>query len=423
MNKKLRQIARDNNTSLLEYILTKMGTLGDGKGSQKTLFAACPNSLSVIRASLKAAKRCNAPIKFAATLNQVDIDRGYTQMNQKEFVTTIRNEARKINYTGPVIIAVDHGGPWLKDIHKKENWTYEKSMNWVKKSFEASVEAGYDMIHVDPTIDNTLASGEVIDIEVVAQRTVELIAHVEDFRRSKKLDKIAYEVGTEEVHGGLANMAVFTRFLDLLKAGLTAKGLSDIWPCFVVGKVGTDLHTTLFDSEVARQLTTESRKYGSVIKGHYTDNVDNPEDYPLSGMGAANVGPEFTENEYDGLMELSALEKQLFDEGKLPKLANLKDILWKAVIDSNRWQKWLSSTENKDDFYKNTAERQLWLIKTCCRYIWENDEVRAARSELFYNLKGFGIEADTILESHIERSMDKYFYRFNLVNLNQSLNE
>ncbi|HHS95531.1 MAG TPA: hypothetical protein ENJ45_02995, partial [Phaeodactylibacter sp.] len=129
-----------------------MGTLGDGKGSQKTLFAACPNSLSVIRASLKAAKRCNAPIKFAATLNQVDIDRGYTQMNQKEFVTTIRNEARKINYTGPVIIAVDHGGPWLKDIHKKENWTYEKSMNWVKKSFEASVEAGYDMIHVDPTI-------------------------------------------------------------------------------------------------------------------------------------------------------------------------------------------------------------------------------------------------------------------------------
>ncbi len=422
MNEKLRQIARTNNTSLLEYILTKMGTLGTVNGAQKTLFAACPNSLAVIRASLKAAKRCNAPIKFAATLNQVDLDRGYTQMNQNEFVATIRNEARKINFTGPVIVAVDHGGPWLKDVHKKENWSYEKSMDWVKKSFEASVEAGYDMIHVDPTIDNTLSAGEVMDIDVVASRTVELIDHVEQFRRSRNMDKIAYEVGTEEVHGGLADMAVFNRFLSLLKSGLKEKGLEEVWPCFVVGKVGTDLHTTLFDPEVARQLTIESRKYGSVIKGHYTDNVDNPEDYPLSGMGAANVGPEFTENEYDGLMELSALEKQFFEAGQLAKCSEIKQILWQAVIDSNRWQKWLSAEENKVDFYKNTPDRQLWLIKTCCRYIWENDDVRAARASLFYNLKGFGIDPDYILESHIERSMDKYFYRFNLVNLNELLN-
>lgn len=71
-------------------------------------------------------------------------------------------------------------------------------------------------------------------------------------------------------------------------------GLADVWPCFIVGKVGTDLHTTTFDPDVARDLTARVRPYGSYIKGHYTDGVSNPEQYPLCGMGAANVGPEFT---------------------------------------------------------------------------------------------------------------------------------
>ncbi len=422
MDKNLRQIAKNNSTSLLEYILDRVDTLDKEQGVKRTLFAACPNSLAVIKASLRSAKRCNAPIKFATTLNQVDLDRGYTNMNQAEFVDTIRNEARKINFNGPVIVAVDHGGPWLKDIHKKENWSYEKAMNGVKKSFEASVDAGFDMIHVDPTVDNTLSKNEIIDIETVAKRTVELIVHTENYRRSKGYDKIAYEVGTEEVHGGLADMKVFNKFFELLKEGLKSEGMEEVWPCFVVGKVGTDLHTTLFDPEVAKQLTAVSKKYGSVIKGHYSDNVDNPEDYPLSGMGGANVGPEFTENEYDGLMELSEIEQQYFDINQLPKCSNIKDILWEAVIASNRWQKWLSDNEDKNDFYNNTADRQLWLVKTCCRYIWENNEVKAARADLMYNIYGLGIDAEQVLSSHIERSMDKYFHKFNLVNFNQYLN-
>jgi len=54
-------------------------------------------------------------------------------------------------------------------------------------------------------------------------------------------------VGTEEVHGGLADMKVFSRFLKQLKKGLEENSLADAWPCFVVGKVGTDLHTSTFD--------------------------------------------------------------------------------------------------------------------------------------------------------------------------------
>ena len=421
MNKELRKRASEANTSLLEYILQRIVELKKETGVNRTIFAACPNSISVIKASLRSAKRANAPIKFAATLNQVDTDRGYTNMNQGEFVKTIKEQARLINFTGPVIVAVDHGGPWLKDIQKTENWPLDKAMDWVKKSFEASIAAGYDLIHVDPTVDATLPKGEIIDIDVVVERTVELIAHTEKYRRENGYPRIAYEVGTEEVHGGLADMSVFTRFLTGLKNGLKREGLEDVWPCFIVGKVGTDLHTTLFDPVVARQLTEAAAPFGSVIKGHYSDNVENPEDYPRSGMGAANIGPEFTENEYDGLMELSEIEEKLFNEGVIAKRSDMKEVLWDAVIKSNRWQKWLREDENKEDFYANEKDRQEWLVKTGCRYIWENPEVLVARSRLYENVGNSGIDAETILLSKIEKGMDKYFHSFNLVDLNREL--
>ncbi len=421
MNQAIRQRASERNLPLMDFILLRIKQLEEQTGTKRTIFAACPNSLTVIKASLRAAKRCNAPIKFAATLNQVDIDGGYTQLTQEEFVKTIREQARIIHFTGPVIIAVDHGGPWLKDIQKVENWSLEKSMNWVKKSFEAAVDAGYDLIHVDPTVDVSLPKGQIIDIDVVADRTLELIEHTETYRKMKGKNRISYEVGTEEVHGGLADMTVFNRFLNRLKTGLAERNLADAWPCFIVGKVGTDLHTTLFDANVARELTTAAAKFGSFIKGHYSDSVDNPEEYPLSGMGAANIGPEFTEREYDGLLELEEIEQSLFNQQLIAKTSNIKEVIWKAVIDSQRWKKWLTINENASDFYANSYSRQVWLVKTCARYIWENPDVLVARNKLFRNIENQGIDAEEVLVSHIEKAMDRYFHKFNLVDLNQYL--
>jgi tagatose-1,6-bisphosphate aldolase non-catalytic subunit AgaZ/GatZ len=423
MNQHLREQAARHDLSLMDFILQKIKLLKKETGVSRTIFAACPNSSAVIKASLRSAKRNNAPIKFAATLNQVDLDGGYTGLTPAQFVKTIRQEAAAIHFTGPVIVAIDHGGPWLKDLQTREKWSYDDSMLAVKKSFEAAVVAGYDLIHVDPTIDITLPKGEIINIDTVATRTIELIVHTERFRRSGNYPRIAYEVGTEEVHGGLADMETFNRFLYLLKKGLVENDLRDVWPCFVVGKVGTDLHTTTFDAWVARQLTEIASGYGSLIKGHYSDNVSNPEDYPLSGMGAANVGPEFTEQEYDGLMELCDLELELFHENKIPRLSELKSALWNAVIDSHRWKKWLHEGESTEDFYNNAPERQEWLVKTGCRYIWENPTVLARRNRLYRNLEFNHIDAEGIVLSHIEKAMDKYFHKFNLVDLNTLIEE
>ena len=65
----------------VEKILNRIQELTAEGHKPMTLLAVCPNSPSVIRAAFRAAKRNNAPIKFAATLNQVDGDGGYTRAN------------------------------------------------------------------------------------------------------------------------------------------------------------------------------------------------------------------------------------------------------------------------------------------------------------------------------------------------------
>ena len=404
-----------------EELLHRIDQLQKETGVPRTIFAACPNSPAVISASIRAAKRNNAPIYFAATLNQIDCDGGYTGMTQAEFTRLIRFEVERNHFTGPVIIAIDHGGPWLKDRQRTEKWSVKDAMDGVKKSFEAAVLAGYDLIHVDPTVDINVPKGEIIDIHVVAARTVELIAHVENFRKQKGLPAISYEVGTEEVHGGLADEKTFDTFIKELKNGLVNVGLPDVWPCFIVGKVGTDLDTTVFDPVVAKTLTSKVRPLGSYIKGHYTDDVANPEEYPLCGMGAANVGPEFTMSEYRALCELEEMEVAYEKEGRVAVLSHMKEVLLKAVHESHRWEKWLHEDEKGKDLCELTEARQDWIVATCCRYIWQQPAPLAARGFLYANLPRLGVDPEQIVLSRIERDMDKYFRAFNLIGLNDLL--
>ncbi|MCR4844028.1 MAG: class II D-tagatose-bisphosphate aldolase, non-catalytic subunit [Bacteroidales bacterium] len=404
-----------------ENLLHRIDQLEKETGVRRTIFAACPNSPAVISASIRAAKRNNAPIYFAATLNQIDCDGGYTGMTQAEFTRLIRFEVERNHFTGPVIIAIDHGGPWLKDRQRTEKWSVKDAMDGVKKSFEAAVLAGYDLIHVDPTVDINVPKGEIIDIHVVAARTVELIDHVEKFRKQKGLPAISYEVGTEEVHGGLADEKTFDTFISELKKGLVNVGLPDVWPCFIVGKVGTDLDTTVFDPVVAKTLTAKVRPLGSYIKGHYTDDVANPEEYPLCGMGAANVGPEFTMSEYRALCELEEMEIAYEKEGRVAVLSHMKEVLLKAVHESHRWEKWLHEDEKGKDLCELTEARQDWIVATCCRYIWQQPAPLAARGFLYANLTRLGVDPEQIVLSRIERDMDKYFRAFNLIGLNDLL--
>jgi tagatose-1,6-bisphosphate aldolase non-catalytic subunit AgaZ/GatZ len=410
---RLRDESIKNSVPVVELLLKKLKDLSIKEGYGSTLFAVCPNSFNVLKAAIRSAKRSNAPILFAATLNQVDIDRGYTGWTPDDLMRIINRESSSIGYGGPIISAIDHGGPWVKDIQTIEKWDLKRAMDWTKRSFEAAILAGYDLIHVDPTVDIFF---ENIKIETVVERTIELIGHSEVFRKKNGKPAISYEVGTEEVKGGLADIPTFKKFLHLLKEGLEKKGLEYIWPVFVVGKVGTDLHTTEFDPEIAGRLVDIAAKNNTYIKGHYTDFVINPEDYPRTGVAAANVGPEFTALEYEGFMQLFKIEEKLYEDNRIAKKSSYKQVLEKAVIDSSRWKKWLKPGEK--DLGSIAPDRKELIIKTSARYVWAQPEVKVSQMQLYDNLEQNGYDPENFILLKIESAMDRYFRKFNLMDIN-----
>jgi len=395
-------------------LIRSLITLREQRGLRLTLLAVCPNSSSVLEAAVLAAAQNNAPMLFAATLNQVDRDGGYTGWTQQEFVAAMRDFAAKYHWDGPLYPCLDHGGPWLKDIHTLRGLSLEETMREVKASLTASLEAGYCLLHIDPTVDRTLPPGTPVPIETVVARTVELIEYAEAERKRLGLPPVDYEVGTEEVHGGLVDFTTFERFISGLREGLAARGLLDAWPCFIVAKVGTDLHTTYFDPETASRLYDLVAPLGSLIKGHYTDWVENPEAYPQSGMGGANVGPEFTAEEVSALADLDAKEQTLCRYRPDLQPSNFMQALEEAIIASGRWEKWRLPDEQGLSFAELSPERRAWLVQTGARYIWATPTVVAARRKLYDNLKLVMPDPHAYVVKHIVRAIDRYITAFNL---------
>lgn len=382
--------------------------------AEVTLLAVCPNSVTVLEAAVKVASQNNAPMLFAATLNQVDRDGGYTGWTPTQFVAQMRAFAQRYTWNGPLYPCLDHGGPWLKDRHTLEGLSFEASMAEVKRSLTACLEAGYRLLHIDPTVDRSLPPSQPPAVETVVARTVELIAHAEAERQRFGLPPIAYEVGTEEVHGGLVDYDSFRTFLHGLRGELAARGLQHAWPCFIVGKVGTDLHTTFFDPVTARRLFDVVSPLGSLIKGHYTDWVSNPEEYPATGMGGANVGPEFTAEEYQALKDLVLKEQALARNRTGLQPSQFMAVLQQAVVASGRWKKWLLPKEHGLDFSRLSPERRDWLTQTGARYIWTEPSVVAARDQLYKSLSPIMADPHAYVVDRIVRVMDKYINAFHL---------
>ena len=382
--------------------------------AQITLLAVCPNSSAVLEAAVKIASLNNMPMLFAATLNQVDWDGGYTGWTPSQFVAELNCYAQKYNWAGPLYPCLDHGGPWLKDVHTLKGLSLLETMNSLKQSLIACIDAGYKLLHIDPTVDRTLPAGSPVPLEIVVERTIELISHAENHISQKGLPSISYEVGTEEVHGGLVDYSRFESFIIQLRNNLEKRNLIHAWPCFVVAQVGTALDTSYFDPDAARRLYDTLSPLGSLAKGHYTDGVENLEAYPQTGMGGANVGPEFTIEEYNALNSLSQKEMAMAGHRKDIASSNFMKVLQQAVLDSGRWKKWLQPEEKGKDFSELTKLRQVWLVQTGCRYIWTDSSVLAAREKLYENLSTLIDDPGNYVVDWICRSMDKYINAFNL---------
>jgi tagatose-1,6-bisphosphate aldolase non-catalytic subunit AgaZ/GatZ len=256
-----------------------------------------------------------------------------------------------------------------------------------------------------------------VPIKGVVDRTWELISYCEAERQRLGVGHISYEVGTEEVHGGLADIARFQNFVAGLHERLNRNGLNSAWPCFIVGKVGTDLHTTDFDPQMAHVLYEIVAPLGSLIKGHYSDWVSNPEAYPVHGVGGANVGPEFTSVELAALEELTAREADMARGRPGLQRSDFMAALRQAVVDSGRWRKWLQPGEQALPFDDLAPARRRWLVSTGARYVWTAEPVQEARRRLYDNLAAVMPDPASFVIDRIAQAIEHYITAFRLFDI------
>ena len=388
-----------------------------------TLLSVCPNSSAVLEAAVQCASLHNMPMLFSASLNAVDCDGGYTTWSPADFVYQMYTFAEKYSWRGPLYPCLDHGGPWLKDSHIAENLNYDQVMQEVKLSLAACIQAGYQLIHIDTTIDLRLPPSQTLPVERMAPRTIELIQYAEEVRNFSTLSPIAYEAGSEEVQGGLVNFNKFQIFLSTLRSSLSSLKLMDAWPAFFVADVGTSLLSANFSPASANRVYTATAPTGALAKGHYTDWVNDPQLYPQAGVGCANLGPELTAEEVHALQALCDHEtEQLAGNSQLAP-SNFLETLEQAVIASQCWKKWLLIEEKNKAFTDLELVRQVRLIETGARYVWTEPGVKAARKKLYENLGTLMTDPQSFVVERIVTVIEKYIYAFNLHDLLAKLEE
>ena len=209
------------------------------KGDKFSLIGIGPMSKTLLRAVLELADEKDFPIMLIASRNQVDSDEfghGYVcDWDQDRFVADVVKIQEEIGFKGLCYLCRDHGGPWQRDEERKAGLPVDEAMELCIRSYKHDIDSGFDLLHIDPTKDPEFAMGTV-PFDIVIDRTVEIMAELESYRKEKGLPEIGYEAGTEETNGGLTSVDAFSDFIDTLVARLAERGhwqTEILLPCWI----------------------------------------------------------------------------------------------------------------------------------------------------------------------------------------------
>jgi len=396
-----------------------------------TFLGIGPVSELAVRATFEASRRYSCPPTFIASRNQVELaslGHGYLMggMDQQSFVDLLRREQAAVGYEGPVYICRDHGGPWQRNVELDEKYPLEKAMEIARQSFRADIEAGFNYLHIDPT-----KCPLPFTQDDLCQWTVDLVAFCEEVRISLGLEPIDYEVGTEDIKGGLTTTATYGAFLGKLTAMLTERKLPQ--PTCVVGQTGTltrvDCNVGRFDLHTVKELVTIAAKFGVGLKEHNGDYLSAPtcRVHPNLGVAGMNVAPEFGLVETDALLSLADLEAKLGREGWLPdsKLSHLRELITERSFAIAPWKKWMTDEVRRlpSEQVESDVALRLLIARVCGHYTYDDPAVKDARQTLYANLNLFAMaeDAERVVLEKVRASIEFYLTHFRLSGVNALL--
>lgn len=392
-------------------------------GESATLLGIGPMSKNCVQATLELSKEYDFPVMFIASRNQVDMDElggGYVNgWNQFTFAKAVQEVANDISYDNFYYMCRDHGGPWQRDKERNDHLPLEEAMELGKRSYVADIEAGFDLLMIDPTKD-PFEVGKVIPLDTVLKRTVELIEFCENERKARNLPEIGYEVGTEETNGGLTSTETYETFILRLQEELEKRGLP--MPTFIVGQTGTLTRKTeqvgTFNFRNAYDLAQMAKKYGVGLKEHNGDYLDDATllEHIPSQITATNVAPQYGTEETRAYLKLSAVEAKLAKNGLIDDPSRTREVLLTHAIQSERWRKWMVGEQQELTVEEIMADDQLSeeILDIAGHYTFNDDEVKAEIDKLYHNLEKHHIQGQRYVIDHIKRPIRDYVECYNL---------
>lgn len=181
-----------NNKITITEMMNAAKTLKNN-GEKFTLLGIGPMSKPLLKATLELAKEKDFPIMLIASRNQVDSDEfghGYVRdWDQYRFAADVKETEEEIGFDGLCYLCRDHGGPWQRDEERSAKLPVGEAMERCVRSYKHDMEAGFDLLHIDPTKDPEFAMGTV-PFDLVIDRTVEIIEELEKYRKEKGIPEI-----------------------------------------------------------------------------------------------------------------------------------------------------------------------------------------------------------------------------------------
>jgi len=392
-------------------------------GDSATLLGIGPMSKNCVQAALELSKEYDYPVMFIASRNQVDLDElggGYVNgWNQFSFAKAVKDVADEIQYDNLYYLCRDHGGPWQRDKERNDHLPVDQAMALGQQSYIGDIEAGFDLLMIDPTKD-PFEVGKVIPLDTVLERTVELIDFCEKARKQRGIGEIGYEVGTEETNGGLTSTETYEEFILRLQKELTTRQLP--MPTFIVGQTGTLVRKTeqvgSFNFDNAYNLAKMAKKYNVGLKEHNGDYLDDKSllEHIPSQITATNVAPQYGSVETRAYLNLAEVEQKLVQQGLIKQPSNTRQVLLEEAVRCERWRKWMIGDQTKLTIAEiadnpDIAEE---ILDIAGHYNYNNDRVKGEIEQLYQNLAEHHIDGKRYVIDFLKRPMRDYVECYNL---------
>ena len=380
--------------------MSKLSKIQELISRKITLLGAGPMSKFSIDAIIHLSNFYKLPIAIIPSRRQIEcreLGGGYVEnWSTEEFAQYVRFNDKG----GNVLLSRDHCGPWQLEQLGKGGVpnTLEEEMDLVKKSIEADINSGFDLIHLDPSLGfkHGLNKNEIREI------VYELI----NFCETIKTSEILYEIGTEEqVYSSSEDVE---SELKVILSDLERMGLPK--PIFYVHQTGTKVverrNVGNFDNPLDSKgylpasfnlprVTKLCEVNGVWLKEHNADYLSDEalRWHPRFGIHAANVAPEFGYIETQTIVDLAIMTSS----------HDLIEIMVEKVISSGRWRKWMLENSDADELEKVLIAGHYQFSEN-----WHTDW----RSELRARLKKIDIDLDDYIYQKVKNSINRYLMGF-----------